>query len=130
MSETDYPWGTITIPTPPYDGGNRITVIKTIREVSGLGLKEAKDISDIPGLHRLQLRGAVVLQAINNNSLMTVLADFRRKFQEMNVKFGPSAVIIIEELRQLGILAIEQKEDELANEIMALVLAEKIRRGC
>jgi hypothetical protein len=41
---------------------------------------------------------------------------------------GEPAWKIIEELRKLGSQALLQGEDDLANEILQLVLAEKLRR--
>jgi len=132
MASINTQWANITLPLPAVISANntRIPIIKLIREVTGLGLKEAKDLSDIPGVHRIELNGLTIKQAIQNNLVIPVLKDYAQKFKSLNIEFGPPVVVIIEELRLLGIRAIEQKEDELANEILALVLAEKMRRGC
>ena len=51
-----------------------------------------------------------------------------RILRQENVQVGPPVHKILEELRRLGSQALLQGEDELANEILQLVLAEKLRR--
>jgi hypothetical protein len=51
-----------------------------------------------------------------------------RILRSEGVEVGPPVWKIIEELRKLGSAALLQGEDELANEILQLVLAEKLRR--
>lgn len=51
-----------------------------------------------------------------------------RVLEREGIQVGDTAIIIIEELRALGAKALRQGEDELANEIIQLVLMEKLRR--
>lgn len=52
-----------------------------------------------------------------------------RLLRNEGVDVGPSVFKILSELRSLGAQALLQGEDELANEILQLVLAEKLRRA-
>ena len=108
----------------------RVPIIKCIRRISGLGLKEAKDLSEIPGRHRLALLGQEMMEAKEHNLLFENVSILSRELKTYGVEVGPVAATIIEELRQLGIKSLEAQEDELASDIMQLVLAEKLRRGC
>ena len=55
-------------------GGNKIAVIKVVREVTGLGLKEAKDVVD--GAHRVVKEGACKEEA----------EDIKKKLEEVGAK--------------------------------------------
>lgn len=104
---------------------NKVEVIKAIRVLSGLGLKEAKDASERSGSQTFDI----------HMSNFTSWSDPQRGIDEQfrllrnnGVEVGEPVWKIIEELRQLGSQALLQGEDELANEILQLVLAEKLRR--
>lgn len=102
---------------------NKVSVIKAIRTLTGLGLKEAKDASERPGIR--QVFPLVLPQGTNNPQF----EEQCRILRSENVEVGPAAQKILQELRKLGSQALLQGEDELANEILQLVLAEKLRRG-
>lgn len=110
--------------------GTRVAIIKSIRRISGLGLKEAKDLSEIPGRHRLALLGQEMMEAKRAGLLFENVSILSKELVTYGVEVGPVAATIIEELRQLGIKSLEAQEDQLASDIMQLVLAEKLRRGC
>jgi Ribosomal protein L7/L12 C-terminal domain len=99
---------------------NKVSVIKAIRTLTGIGLKEAKDASERQGVEQTFkiCPGITQLQIEENCKIL------RREGFEVS----PSVFKIIEDLRKLGSQALLQGEDELANEILQLVLAEKLRR--
>jgi hypothetical protein len=106
---------------------NKVAVIKALRILTGLGLKEAKDASEVVGRP----------QAFDfSPSLFTAYAapevEIENQFRILRsekVEVGPRVHLILDELRKLGSQALLQGEDELANEILQLVLAEKLRRA-
>lgn len=100
---------------------NKVSCIKAIRSLTGLGLKEAKDASERPD------RPQTFPIALG---LSTSFFDEQcRLLRAEGFIVGGPAQQIIEELRQLGSQALLQGEDDLANEILQLVLAEKLRRA-
>lgn len=112
--------------TCPASIPNKVEVIKAIRSLTGLGLKEAKDASERCGPQTLDIR----LQ--NSGSFINIeraIEDYFRVLRNNGVEVGEPAFKIIESLRKLGADALLQGEDELANEILQLVLAEKLRRA-
>ena len=105
--------------------GNKISVIKAIRILTGFGLKEAKDASERTGLQVLTLDLASLSRYPDPNA--EVENQFRALRKE-GVEIVEPAYRLLEELRALGVQALQMGEDELANEILQLVLAEKLRR--
>ena len=104
---------------------NKVEVIKAIRVLTGLGLKEAKDASEFPRPQTFDIAGTILTSYGNPDS------EIENQFRIMRnngVDVGPPVYKILESLRQLGSQALLQGEDELANEILQLVLAEKLRR--
>jgi hypothetical protein len=105
---------------------NKVAVIKAIRMISGLGLKEAKDASERVGVEQ-------TFKVDHSNFIG--FTDPQKAFEEEcriirneNVEIGNGVHKLLTELRVLATQAIAQGEDELANEILQLVLAEKLRR--
>lgn len=118
---------TIVVPGPL---ANKIPVIKAIRTLTGLGLKEAKDASElfnIPQTFTLSLVGPVHTGTIQSTSAF--INEQFRILRADGVQVGEPVFSILEDLRKLASQALLQGEDELANEILQLVLAEKLRRG-
>lgn len=113
----NYPQFTIC---PPATVVNKVSAIKALRSLSGLGLKEAKDA----------IEAAHLQQTFNN-----IIASVPLMEQEMatlranGIEVRAAGMFIIEELRRLAADALKAGEDELANEILQLVLAEKLRRS-
>lgn len=101
---------------------NKVAVIKAIRTLTGLGLKEAKDASEVVGKPQ-----TFDLQPQASATPAYVEEQFRILRQE-GVEVGEPVYKLLEELRKIGAQALLQGEDELANEILQLVLAEKLRR--
>jgi hypothetical protein len=91
--------------------------------LTGLGLKEAKDTSERPGVRQVF---PIVLPNGQDNRQYE---ENCRLLRAEGVEVGPAVQKILQELRKLGSQALLQGEDELANEILQLVLAEKLRRG-
>jgi len=105
---------------------NKVSVIKAIRMLSGFGLKEAKDASEVVGK-------PVVFELARHNfsgyqSPETEIDNQYKILRSQGVQVGEPVHKILDELRKLGSDALLQGEDELANEILQLVLAEKLRR--
>jgi hypothetical protein len=106
-----------------YQGGNKVSVIKAVRTLTGLGLKEAKDASEIPDREQVfKLDGSVALTE-------RVIEEQLRLLRNERCVINEPGYLILSELRELGASALRQGEDELANEILQLVLAEKLRRA-
>ena len=117
--------GTIVITFPPsYGAGqSKIEVIKALRSISYMGLKEAKDMSELAGPHTFTVN-------------MRTASDPGREFEEYcrilrsnGCAVGPTINKILQSLRELGSEALRLGEDEIANEILQMVLAEKLRKG-
>lgn len=102
---------------------NKVTVIKAIRTLTGLGLKEAKDASE-----RANVRQSFPC-VLPNGTQNPMYEEQCRILRNEGVEVGPAVQKILQELRKLGSEALMTGEDELANEILQLVLAEKLRRG-
>jgi len=111
--------------TCPASIPNKVEVIKTIRTLTGLSLKDAKDASEITTPQTFTVLGNILTTHANPD------IEIDRQFQLLRnngVEIGPSVFRILDDLRRLGSQALLQGEDELANEILQLVLAEKLRR--
>ena len=102
---------------------NRVEVIKALRSLTGLGLKEAMAATDTYGVKTFNFGGTY----FGANPEIEIATNFRI-FQNNGIEIQKEVYLILEELRQLGSKALLQGEDELANEILQLVLAEKLRR--
>ena len=114
-----------TIPNAPLL--NKVAVIKAIRTLTGLGLKEAKDASERALTPQtFEFSGSLFLPHINTD--YEIDSQFRI-LRSYGVEVGDPVYKLIEELRKLGSQALLQGEDEFANEILQLVLAEKLRRA-
>lgn len=106
---------------------SKIEVIKALRAISGMGLKEAKDISE----NDLQQKLIINDSALRQETLSVRAKYFDEQYRILRnngVKVGDSVHTILQEMRVLATQALEQGDDELANEILQLVLAEKLRR--
>ena len=101
---------------------NKVEVIKNIRIITSLGLKEAKDLSEESWAHTCMVR-------VYPGTTEAQFEEACRILRINNVTVGPHYHEILQELRDLGADALKAGEDEVANEIMQLVMAEKLRRG-
>jgi len=113
----------ITCP-PTYT--NKVAVIKAIRMLTGLGLKEAKDASERSGSQTFDLYPSNFSSYGNPDSM---IEEQFRILRSENVQVGEPIHKILQSLRELGSQALQLGEDEFANEILQLVLAEKLRRN-
>lgn len=113
--------------TCPASYSNKVAVIKAIRMLSGMGLKDAKDASEVTT--RTQTFDLYRANFISYPDPEQEIENQFRILRNERVEVGPPVWKIIEELRKLGSAALLQGEDELANEILQLVLAEKLRRS-
>lgn len=116
---------TITFICPP-TYANKVTVIKSIRILTGLGLKEAKDASEVVGKPQTFDMSLSLFTAYANPEVE--IENHVRILRNEGVQVSEPVYKILEDLRKLGAQALLQGEDELANEILQLVLAEKLRR--
>lgn len=107
----------------PPSYSNKVAVIKAIRTITHLGLKEAKDVSERPGIRQFLtiVNGCGPESALYKESVACLRTE--------GVHVTPSVDYIVQSLRDLASDALSQGEDELANEILQLVLAEKLRRN-
>lgn len=104
-----------------YSKHNKVEAIKAIRMLTMIGLKEAKDVTERPGKQTLQLRTPSVTPSdsyINENL---------RLLRVNGIHVGGVKQQLLQELRDLATKALAEHEDELANDILQLVLAEKLR---
>lgn len=116
--------GHFTIICPP-NYHNKVAVIKAIRILTGLGLKEAKDVSEICGVPQTFTFNPVMFTAYTVPE--SEIENQFRILRTEKVEVGGTIHKILEELRKLAAEALLQGEDELANEILQLVLVEKLR---
>lgn len=105
--------------------GGKVAVIKAIRCLTSMGLKEAKDASEV--IHRQTFEISARVYTENGNPQSYIDEQFRI-MQTNGVEVGGPVEHMLTELRKLAEQALAQHEDELANEILQLVLAEKLRR--
>lgn len=117
---------TFTCPQQYGQTGNKIAVIKAIRSLTQCGLKDAKDTSERPGPQTMDINLQAFASYPDPNA---AIEDQFRILRNEGVEVGDSVFKILAELRSLGAQALLQGEDELANEILQLVLAEKLRRA-
>jgi len=101
----------------------KVDVIKSLRAISYRGLKECKDMSEAHSFTHL-------IPVTLSPSLDGGLTDFNKHCDILRFhgcEIIPSIHSILQELRELSILATKQGADELASEIIQFVLAEKLR---
>lgn len=115
----------ITFPTSYAPNQNKVAVIKSIRVLSGCGLYEAKVLSEQPGKQVIN----VVPNHLNAGTLQAAFESECLILQANGCDVGPAIYKILQELRELGAEALRLGEDDIANEILQMVLAEKLRRG-
>lgn len=119
---------TVTFPNDYNNStGNKVTVIKAIRCLSYRGLKEAKDLSEMSGPQILPVRLTSGSGYIPGNE-ESYFEEQCRILRNNGCEVGASVHLILQSLRDLAADALKQGDDDLANEIMQLVLAEKLRR--
>jgi len=103
----------------------RVEVIKAIRMLTGLGLKEAKDASERQGEQHFDIHRTNFVSYGNPD---TEIENQFRILRNNGISVGDSIQRLLQSLRDLGAEALKQGEDDLASEILQLVLAEKLRR--
>jgi hypothetical protein len=120
----------LTFPNIYDNTNNKVSVIKAVRSIAGIGLKEAKDLSEISGPVTLDinLNPAYIASGVGISNPDAFLEEQYRILRNNGVTVGPPVHRILQSLRDLASAALQQGDDELANEIMQLVLAEKLRR--
>lgn len=114
----------ITVTFPPDYNGYKVVIIRAIRCLTGLGLKAAKDVSEALGPQ------ALIINTINpaGSAAEDYIIEQVNILKSYGCVIGPTAHDILDDLRELATMALQGHEDELANEILQLVLVEKLRR--
>lgn len=102
---------------------DKISAIKAIRSLTGIGLKEAKDASERSGEQTFPVQNFSGYANPDRE-----IENQMRILRTLGFQVGGSFHLILQSLRELATQALQQGEDELANEILQLVLAEKLRR--
>ena len=100
---------------------NKVSAIKNIRELTGLGLKEAKDASELIGVSQ-DFNVSAVCPEIRVQEII-------RELKGYGFKVSPSIGLILDDLRKVATDAINIGEDQLAQEILQFVVAEKLRHN-
>lgn len=108
----------VVMPSMFSDTGAKIRVIKALRVIAGIGLKEAVGCSERPDQQSLRV------VAVDYQSFHEACEELTR----CGVKTGIPITEILHELRDMATYALANGEDEIANEILQLILAEKLRR--
>ena len=106
-------------------GANKVSAIKAIRTLTGMGLKESKDASEIIGTRVYPIDMARISLYPNPQ---TEIDNQFRLLRSYGAEVGEPVEKLLQELREMGAQALKMGEDDLANEILQLVLAEKLRR--
>jgi hypothetical protein len=101
---------------------SKIPFIKSLRELTHISLKEAVDVFNRHSIVQLMDLNTSSHSESYISTQIKTLRDYGCIIMLHNVD------VILEDLRKLAIRAIDIKEDNLGNEIMQLVLAEKLRR--
>jgi hypothetical protein len=117
----------LTFPVDYFGSNNKVSVIKAIRTITSVGLKEAKDMSEIPGVVTVEIKPQVSYGTVVSDTDV-FLEEQYRILRNNGVLVGPAVHRILQSLRNLAADALQQGDDDLANEILQLVLAEKLRR--
>lgn len=114
------------VPPPASKMQNKVIAIKAIRQLCGIGLKEAKDAAELEGIRQTFQLSKHSFSSYSNPAL--AIEEQMRLLRNEGFEVGPSINKILQGLRELATEALAQGEDEIANEILQLVLAEKLRR--
>jgi Ribosomal protein L7/L12 C-terminal domain len=111
----------IKIKCPPSYNGTKITVIKAIRTLTGMGLKEAKDVSETTSVVTLNVvsPSTSTEYSYNMNTQVDILRDCG---VDVDVVVGDT---VGEKLRKLAVECIGDGDYENADAIYAMVLSLK-----
>ena len=101
---------------------DKVKAVKSMRTLFGLSLKESVDAVSVIG--RTQ-SFALDMPNITDDA---VEHEFK-KLRVLGANIGDSVHMLLNNLRELAAQALAMHEDELANEILQLVLVEKLRRS-
>jgi len=115
---------TVTV-TMPYDMGSyKINIIKAIRELSSLGLKEAKDISELSGPQvvpvRISVYNAVSGSYIKDPAAYPEIVNRLRSFG-VTVADNTHCNDILESVRRLAVEATLKNELNLARVLIGVL---------
>ena len=112
----------ITFPIA-YSPNAKVAVIKSLRAISYRGLRESKDMSESHSVMHL----IPITISPNEGGGLTTFEEHCRILRFHGCELTTSIQTILQELRELSVLATKQGADELASEIIQFVLAEKLR---
>lgn len=114
---------TLTMPFD-YANGDKVAVIKSIRWLTNMGLKEAKDLSEKSGPSQVEIR---LPQHDHNGNLINTTDFYRQNVQvleECGVKVFVSPTVrdeLVEELRKLTVNAVLKGDTEFAEHAIKLL---------
>lgn len=94
--------------------------------LSDLTLMDAKTMSETAGDHVIHLRPSFFDPSHDASGTLDAICDILKR---NNILVSGFEQVIIDQLRKLSILAIEQGHEELGQEILQLIVAEKLRKG-
>ena len=115
---------TVTFPED-YTGSNRVSVIKAVRMLTGLGLKEAKDFTEKPGEHLIRVicSGG---EDYATGQRITAEQNFDRALEELrrwNIKYTVNHArgLLVQDVRKLASDAVLRDELDLAVALIDVV---------
>lgn len=114
----------IRLVNPQNGYANKVSIVKSVRYITECTLKEAVDVVNNCSEQFL----VFPLYKLQDPSALKELEQEIQSIRSQGGDIGDSVHTLLNNLRQIGAEALKQGEDELANEILQLVLAEKLRR--
>lgn len=112
---------TVTFPTDyQSSGANRVTTIKAIRTLTGMGLKESKDLTEKWGEQRIKIN-VHAAEDYATGRVLTAKEQFDRAINELKAQNIPVKIQTyktLEDLRRLASEAVLRDEHDVA---MALI---------
>jgi hypothetical protein len=109
---------------PPVNSGyNRIQVIKAVRQLTGLGLKEAKELTEMvgPQLVRVRVEDQTDWTGILHNA-ETVFKIGLDTFKDNGVRVDDASPVgIMADLRKLAADAVMSSEFDLAQDLINII---------
>lgn len=115
----------VTFPETPYESTtNKIEVIKAIRTIGGLGLKESKDMVEFPGKHTMAVNMALrdydgVLH--NNERRFEEAVEVLRKYWvKVSIPGAPDSASI-EALKAVACDALNRGEFDLVGDLLEVM---------
>ena len=115
----------VDIPNFSSTTGDKIGAIKAIRALTGFGLKEAKDISDIPGRAELKIVIAPKFDSVQNRQV-SAQENYEQQIYALR---GAGVTVIerkacddlLEDLRKIACTAVLKGHNDLAQQLIEVL---------